>query len=234
MAAAAKVKRQNEGGKAFDDREIAAYGWNVADAIRFTLEHLRKQIVSVPLESAVNELIEAKEGVGRSERYCKDLRLRLGRVCAAFDCKTVAQISTADLERSLCDLDVQQRPGYSWRTAHPGVFHAIGLSAGLRVAEISRSLDWRDVDLVGGFIRVGARISKTRSRRLVPILENLRTWLQPIAEPSGPVLLNPDTRCRHEGAPPACGNHGMAGQRHAPLIRFIPAGSNPECAADSS
>lgn len=34
------------------DREIAAYGWNVADAIRFTPEHLRKQTASVPLESA--------------------------------------------------------------------------------------------------------------------------------------------------------------------------------------
>ena len=101
-----RIKRHNEGGKAFDDRELAAYGWNVADAIRFTLEHLRKQTASVPLESAVNELIEAKERAGRSERYCKDLRLRLGRLCAAFDCKTIAQISTADLERFLCDLNV--------------------------------------------------------------------------------------------------------------------------------
>ena len=44
------------------------------------------------------------------------------------------------------------------------------------------------------------RISKTPSRRLVPIRENLRTWLQPISKLSGPVLLNPDTRYRHEGA----------------------------------
>jgi hypothetical protein len=101
-----RIKRHNEGGKALDDRELAAYGWNVADAIRFTLEHLRKQTASVPLESAVNELIEAKEGAGRSERYCKDLRLRLGRLCAAFDRKTIAQISTADLERFLSDLNV--------------------------------------------------------------------------------------------------------------------------------
>ena len=76
-------------------------------------------------------------------------------------------------------------------------FHAIGLFAGLRVTEI-KALDWRDVDLVGGFIHVGGRISKTRSRRLVPILENLRTWLQPIAKSSGPVLLDPDTRYRHK------------------------------------
>lgn len=63
-----RVKRQNEGGKAFDDRELAAYGWNVADAIRFTLEHLPKQTLSVPFASAVNQLIEAKERGDRSER----------------------------------------------------------------------------------------------------------------------------------------------------------------------
>jgi integrase len=44
-------------------------------------------------------------------------------------------------------------------------FHAIGLFAGLRVSEI-KALDWRDVDLAGGYIQVGAKISKTRSSRL--------------------------------------------------------------------
>jgi site-specific recombinase XerD len=66
-------------------------------------------------------------------------------------------------------------------------FHAIGLFAGLRVVEI-KALDWKDVDVAGGFIHVGAKISKTRARRLVPILGNLRAWLQPIAKLSGPVV----------------------------------------------
>ena len=81
-------------------------------------------------------------------------------------------------------------------------FHAIGLFAGLRVAELQR-LDWRDVDLAGGFIHVGAKISKTRSRRLVPILDNLRIWLQPIAKTSGPVVGTRGARglrCAHEVA----------------------------------
>jgi integrase len=77
-------------------------------------------------------------------------------------------------------------------------FHAIGLFAGLRVAEI-KVLDWKDVDLAGGFIHVGAKISKTRARRLVPILENLRAWLQPIAKQSGPVVER-ELRYRHESA----------------------------------
>ncbi len=61
----------------------------------------------------------------------------------------------------------------------------------------SKALDWRDVDLVGGFIHVGAKISKTRSRRLVPILDCLRLWLQPIAKTSGPII-GVNLRKRHE------------------------------------
>ena len=68
----------------------------------------------------------------------------------------------------------------------------------LRVAE-TKALDWKDVELAGGFIHVGPKISKTRTRRLVPILENLRAWLQPIAKPSGPVVER-ELRYRHEAA----------------------------------
>jgi integrase len=66
-------------------------------------------------------------------------------------------------------------------------FHAIGLFAGLRVAEINK-LNWRNVDLAGGFIEVSAAMSKTRARRLVPIQENLKAWLTPIARPVGAVV----------------------------------------------
>jgi hypothetical protein len=101
-----RVRRENEGGRSFDDRELAAYGLTISDAIKFTLDHYRKQTASVPLESAMNGLIEAKKGAGRSERYCNDLRLRLGRLCAAFEGKKVAEIGTADLEAFLAGLNV--------------------------------------------------------------------------------------------------------------------------------
>lgn len=135
------------------------------------------------------------------------MRLHLGRLCGVFEGKTIAQISTADLERFLWDLNLAlktrntfrrdmrtlwsfaERRGWAAATTAknaekaksiaepPGVltpeqaatllaesndndllvFHAIGLFAGLRVAGI-KALDWRDIDLVGGFIHVGARI----------------------------------------------------------------------------
>ena len=101
-----RIRRQNEGDRSFDDSELAQFGLTVADAIKFTLDHYRRQAASVPLESAMNELIAAKKGTGRRQRYCNDLRLRLGRLCAVFENMTVAQISTADLENFLAGLNV--------------------------------------------------------------------------------------------------------------------------------
>lgn len=68
-------------------------------------------------------------------------------------------------------------------------FLAIGAFAGLRMAELQR-LDWSEVDLARGFITVAAHKAKTRQRRLVPISENLKLWLQPYAKPSGPICLH--------------------------------------------
>ena len=67
---------------------------------------------------------------------------------------------------------------------------AIGAFCGLRTSELGR-LDWRAVDLASGFIRIEAKIAKTASRRLIPIPDNLREWLQPIAQKEGPI--NPST-----------------------------------------
>jgi len=66
-------------------------------------------------------------------------------------------------------------------------FLTIGAFAGLRSAEIER-LDWSKVDLEGGYITVDASIAKTNSRRLVPIVPNLKGWLEDYKKPHGKVL----------------------------------------------
>lgn len=65
-------------------------------------------------------------------------------------------------------------------------FIAIGAFAGLRHAEIKR-LDWAEVRLDDGFIEVKASKAKTASRRLVPIVPNLKMWLEQYRKPSGKV-----------------------------------------------
>jgi integrase len=82
--------------------------------------------------------------------------------------------------------------------------------AGLRAGELER-LDWSDVDLRRGWIRV--RGTKTRaSIRPVPIAEPLRPWLEAAAG-SGPVLERwPNQRrdlaqaCARAGVPPVTAN----------------------------
>jgi integrase len=63
---------------------------------------------------------------------------------------------------------------------------AIGAFAGLRSAEIER-LDWTEINLVQRHIEVKAKKSKTRSRRLAPISDNLASWLIPIMQSEGKV-----------------------------------------------
>ncbi len=63
---------------------------------------------------------------------------------------------------------------------------SLGAFCGIRLAELAR-LDWKSVDLQAGFVRIEAGMSKTAARRLVPIPENLRQWLTPVAKAEGPI-----------------------------------------------
>ena len=49
-------------------------------------------------------------------------------------------------------------------------------------------LDWSAVHFRTGHIEVSAEISKVHRERFAPIPENLREWLLPIAEKSGPIV----------------------------------------------
>ncbi len=70
----------------------------------------------------------------------------------------------------------------------------IGGFAGLRHSEIAR-LDWQDIDLAEGFIEVqpveGTKSDETR--RIVPIKDNLKKFLLPLAKKSGKVLTYANT-----------------------------------------
>ena len=63
---------------------------------------------------------------------------------------------------------------------------AIGAFAGLRSAEIER-LAWSDIDLTAKHIVVAASKSKTASRRIVPLADNLADWLRPYSAKQGKV-----------------------------------------------
>ena len=56
---------------------------------------------------------------------------------------------------------------------------AIGAFAGIRMAELNR-LSWSAFDLERGIIELRAGQAKTASRRIIPISDNLRAWIEPL------------------------------------------------------
>ena len=66
---------------------------------------------------------------------------------------------------------------------------AIGGFSGMRYTEITR-LDWSEVLWDRSLIEVKGYKSKTRARRLVPLLDNLRAWIEPFSCESGPVVVH--------------------------------------------
>jgi len=75
-------------------------------------------------------------------------------------------------------------------------YFAIGLFAGLRVAELER-LDWSEIDFEENEINVSAEKAKTAQPRWVPMSENLIEWLLPWRKTSGPVVpgISPRRTC---------------------------------------
>lgn len=63
---------------------------------------------------------------------------------------------------------------------------AIGAFAGLRSSELER-LDWSDINLKEGQLRVRAVSAKSSRNRLVPIADCLKSWLTPHAREKGRV-----------------------------------------------
>lgn len=64
---------------------------------------------------------------------------------------------------------------------------AIGGFAGIRSAEIGR-LTWQDIKWDRGHIEIAGRKAKTAARRLVPLSDNLKAWLAPWREETGPII----------------------------------------------
>jgi integrase len=71
-------------------------------------------------------------------------------------------------------------------------FLSLGVFVGIRTVEITR-MDWSAIDLERRIITINADVAKTRSRRVIPIPENLVAWLEPFPRsgrviPSGEIL----------------------------------------------
>jgi integrase len=86
--------------------KLQLFGKTISDAVDFYFNHLEATKRSVPLRSAMKELIDNRRLSGASKRYCYDLGLRIGRFCTAFPDRSVAEITTADVDNWLSDLQL--------------------------------------------------------------------------------------------------------------------------------
>jgi len=106
--------------------------------------------------------------------YCVDNAVAGTSKASTVD-KEPGILTPAQFDRLLHAADESLRPAL-----------AIGGLAGLRPAELHR-LTWDDVHLDEGHIEVSAKKSKTASRRLVPISDNLQAWLMSAPNRKGTV-----------------------------------------------
>jgi len=199
------------------------------------LELRRKEFRSITVKELVTKLISDRERAGKSDRYIRDLRSRLGRFSTDFGIRSVVSIGRDEITdwiRGLNQSAISQNnylrvirilfsEGIKGKylsespavhvteakvtqtevgTLTPGELVillgkapeelvpalAIGAFAGIRREEINK-LDWRDLDLKHGTIKVRPRNAKSARNRLVPIEANLSDWLKPYARPEGKV-----------------------------------------------
>lgn len=151
---------------------------DVRAAVEFFLKKHPGSMPRKPVPVVADELLATSEGDGMSAVYLKDLRCRLGRFAEEFK-GPISAVTPTEIEYFLRLLKLTGR-------SRNNDGRAIGAFAGLRHAEIQRS-DWSEVRLDNGFIEIKAGKAKTASRWLVPVLDNLKRWLQPLWKPTGPV-----------------------------------------------
>ena len=109
--------------------------------------------------------------IAKAERTAADLtkRMKLGD-------SDIATLPPATLQKLLGAADEEAR-----------LYLSLAAFTGLRTAELLR-LKWEHLDFAANVIRLPKTVTKTARRRAVPILPNLRAWLEPHRGAKGDVF----------------------------------------------
>jgi integrase len=91
------MRLTNEGRGGFDETELRHFGWSVADAIKFTLQHLRRESKSVSISEAITALLAFKEEHSKAgETRLNDIKNRLNKFKEAVGVETKISLITTD------------------------------------------------------------------------------------------------------------------------------------------
>jgi integrase len=85
---------------------LQPYGKTIADATRFYIDHLNAIARSQTVSHAVKEFQAACKADGKSVRYLRDLKYRLGRFADDFGSRHIAEITTTDIDEWLRQLNL--------------------------------------------------------------------------------------------------------------------------------
>jgi integrase len=118
------IEQENYGiaGVSFNERHRAEYlecaealqpfGVTIREAVKFYIPHLQAMKRSCTAVQLVDELLKVKEADGSSKRYLSDLRSRLNQFSEIFNGKSIAEITSTEIDnwlRSLSDKETGKR-----------------------------------------------------------------------------------------------------------------------------
>ncbi|MBV9873656.1 MAG: hypothetical protein JO025_02910, partial [Verrucomicrobia bacterium] len=109
----ARIQAKNDGVKSFAipdhvrrdamaaAKELAPFSVSILDAAKFYARHLRQQSASEKVSVAVKEFLAAREKDELSQRYLKDLKIRLNRFSQSFGERMLASVSPGQINEWL-------------------------------------------------------------------------------------------------------------------------------------
>lgn len=114
-------------------------------------------------------------------RFAKKRGFLVKSVPTAADGSTLSNVVCADIQiMTVDDMATVLHQAPSWMA--PSL--AIKAFSGVRTEELMR-MEWKNVNFKTGYITLESAITKTASRRQVPLFDNLRAWLLPHQGKSG-------------------------------------------------
>lgn len=139
---------------------------------------LRNLKVSSRTRNNLRNSIQTLFSFAKARRYLPKDHDEMDSVSLAKDSEGEIEIYTpAEMAKILSQAESRLIP-----------FQTLGAFVGIRHAEIQR-LEWPDINFEKGIIDIKSRKAKTASRRIVPLVDNLRAWLEPKRKADGLVCV---------------------------------------------
>ena len=96
--------------------ELKPFNKSLTDAVRFYIDHLRACAQSCVVNALIPEFLASRASKGRSAKYVKDLRNRLGRFQEAFGDQNAATITTREIDQWISGLGLGPQSQNNYRT----------------------------------------------------------------------------------------------------------------------